>query len=85
MTGVGMCKVFIPDRFKQAGRGANGKVSDWLGVGMLWRGGEVYWVLCYYFAKTAIQFYVLMIFFSIRNQHTSCLKLASPCIIIQFK
>jgi hypothetical protein len=31
MTGVGMCGVFIPDRFRQAGRGANGKVSDRLG------------------------------------------------------
>jgi hypothetical protein len=39
MTGVGMCGVFIPDRFRQAGRGAIGKVSDQLGVGMLLRGG----------------------------------------------
>jgi hypothetical protein len=43
MTGVGMCGVFIPDRFRQAGRGANGKVSERLGVGMLLReGGERY-------------------------------------------
>jgi hypothetical protein len=41
MTGVGMCGVFIPDRFRQAGRGTNRKVSDRLGVGILWRGGEV--------------------------------------------
>jgi hypothetical protein len=33
MTGVGMCGVFIPDRFRQAGRGASGKVSDRLGGG----------------------------------------------------
>jgi hypothetical protein len=38
MTGVGMCGVFIPDRFRQAGRGANGKVSDRLGVGKFKRG-----------------------------------------------
>jgi hypothetical protein len=38
MTGVGLCGVFIPDRFRQAGRGTNRKVSDRLGVGMLWRG-----------------------------------------------
>jgi hypothetical protein len=42
MTGVGMCGVFIPDRVRQAGHGTNRKVSDRLGVGMLWRGGEVY-------------------------------------------
>jgi hypothetical protein len=42
MTGVGTCGVFITDRFRQAGRGANGKMSDRLGVGMLWKGGEVY-------------------------------------------
>jgi hypothetical protein len=40
MTGFGMCGVFKPDRFRQAGRGANGKVSDRLGVGMLWGGGR---------------------------------------------
>jgi hypothetical protein len=33
-----MCGVFIPDRFRQAGRGTNRKVSNRLGVGMLWRG-----------------------------------------------
>jgi hypothetical protein len=27
MTGVGMCGVFIPDRFRQASRGANGKME----------------------------------------------------------
>jgi hypothetical protein len=42
MTGVGMCGVFIPDRFREAGCRGNGKVSDRLGVGMLWSGGEVY-------------------------------------------
>jgi hypothetical protein len=42
MTGVGMCGVFIPDMFRQAGHGTNRKVSDRLGVGMLWRGGERY-------------------------------------------
>jgi hypothetical protein len=42
MTGVEMCGVFIPDRFRQSSHSANGKVSDWLGVGMLWSGGEVY-------------------------------------------
>jgi hypothetical protein len=31
--GFGMCGVFIPDRFRQAGRGTNGKVSDRLGGG----------------------------------------------------
>jgi hypothetical protein len=37
-----MCGVFILDRFRQASYRTNGKVSDRLGVGMLWRGGEVY-------------------------------------------
>jgi hypothetical protein len=37
-----MCGVFIPDRFRQAGCGTNRKGGDRLGVGMLWRGGEVY-------------------------------------------
>jgi hypothetical protein len=41
MTGVGMYGVFIPDRFRQAGRGTNRKVSNRLGVGMLGWGGEV--------------------------------------------
>jgi hypothetical protein len=41
MTRVGMCGVFILDRFRQAGRGTNRKVSDRMGLGMLWRGGEV--------------------------------------------
>jgi hypothetical protein len=27
MTGFGLCRVFIPDRFREAGRAANGKVS----------------------------------------------------------
>jgi hypothetical protein len=34
MTGVGMCGVFMPDRFRQAGRGTSRKVSDRLGVGV---------------------------------------------------
>jgi hypothetical protein len=39
MTVVGMCGVFIPDRFRQAGRGTNGKGSTGLGGGYVRVGG----------------------------------------------
>ena len=33
MTGVGVCGIFIPDRVQASPSGANGKVSNRLGVG----------------------------------------------------
>jgi hypothetical protein len=46
MTGVGMYGVFIPDRFRQASCGANGKVSDWLGGGYVMEGGRGIYGVC---------------------------------------
>ena len=35
MTGVGVCGIFIPDRIQASPSGANRKVSNRLGVGVL--------------------------------------------------